>query len=211
MDETSDQTPSRSARDRHRALYREIPAMRCVEGCHRCCGAAPVSPWEARRLGLAEDAVLTPTHPGTTTCAFLVEGRCTVYARRPFACRLYGTTPAVPCEAGASPPAVMAVSIVRAADLLARFERECPPGWHARRRNASREVLQAHGTPEELAAHDEFQSNLASARGQRVCPRRGDRGSSRAGAARGSMDSDARSGAGNSLTCHHGVRASVLR
>ena len=172
-DETRDQNPtSRSTRDRHRALYREIPAMRCIEGCHRCCGAAPVSPWEAQRLGLAEGAVLTPTHPGTTVCAFLIDGKCSVYTRRPFACRLYGTTPAVPCEAGAAPPPTKAVSIVRAAELLGRFECECPPKWHERRRSASRDVLLAHGTPDELAAHDDFQTGLRDARERLGIPER---------------------------------------
>ena len=181
-DDTADPAPGRTERDRHRALYREIPAMRCVEGCHRCCGAAPVSPWEARRLGLAADAVLTPTHPGTTVCAFLVDGMCSVYARRPFACRLYGTTPAVPCEAGASPPAAKAVSIVRAADPLSRFERECPSRWHERRRKASRGVLCAHGTSAELVAHDRFQAEMHEARERFGVPeRRGDEESTAGG------------------------------
>ena len=114
-----------------------------------------------------------PTHPGTTVCVFLREGACSVYARRPFACRLYGTTPAVPCEAGASPPAGKAVTIWRATELLSRFERECPPEWHARRRKASREVLLAHGSAAELAAHDRFQSDIREARQALGVPERG--------------------------------------
>ena len=148
---------ARSARTRHRALYREIPTMRCVPGCSSCCGPAPLSPWEADRLGVPGAAV-TPTHPGTAVCAFLADGRCTVYARRPFSCRLYGTTDVAPCERGRRPDPAVVVSVVRAIELTRRFEAGCPPDWHERRRAAAREAIAAHGTPAALASLDAAQA-----------------------------------------------------
>ena len=143
-------------RRRHRALYRAIPSMRCPSDCSRCCGPAPLSPWEATRLGIP-GAVVTPTHPGTATCVFLAHGRCTVYARRPFSCRLYGTTAVAPCERGVRLAPAVEISVVRAVELVKRFEQGCPPDWHERRRVAARKVIAAHGTPAALASLDAAQ------------------------------------------------------
>lgn len=150
--------PSTGAeRTRHRALYRVIPSMPCPSDCSRCCGPAPLSPWEAARLGVP-GAVVTPTHPGTATCAFLENGRCSVYARRPFACRLYGTTAVAPCERGVRPDPAVEIPIVRAVELVKRFELGCPPDWHERRRRAARSVIAAHGSPKALASLDACQA-----------------------------------------------------
>jgi len=69
-------------------LYARIPATTsCKAGCNACCGPVPVSPVEARALGIS--GTMTPTKPNTTTCAFYENG-CTVYDDRPFMCRLFG-------------------------------------------------------------------------------------------------------------------------
>ena len=95
--------PAGGERACHRSLYREIPSMRCLDGCAACCGPDPFSPWEAERLGLP-GAVVTPVHPGTRRCAFHVDGACSVHERRPFVCRPHGTAAVAPCERGQAPP-----------------------------------------------------------------------------------------------------------
>ena len=134
--------------------------MTCRPGCSDCCRPTPVSPWEARRLGI-EGAVTTPVHPGTARCAFLVDGRCSVYARRPFACRLYGTGPAVPCEHGAGPTPARTVPVPVVITLFERFESACPPTWHEARRRAVREVIERDGSATERAALDDGEKALA--------------------------------------------------
>ena len=78
------------SRQVHRNLYRKIPEFQCKPGCSDCCGPVPVSEYEAKRLGIT--GFMTPTKPGTLTCAFVGEdGCCTVYEKRPFLCRLFGS------------------------------------------------------------------------------------------------------------------------
>lgn len=152
-----------SPRTRHRALYREIPTLRCVAGCSDCCGPAPVSPWEAERLGIA-GAVTTPVHPGTSRCRFLVGGACSVYVKRPFACRLFGTTPIAPCGRGARPNPAAELSTARAIALTRRFEAGCPSSWHEARRRAVRTVVERDGSPAERHALVEHRTHLADLR-----------------------------------------------
>lgn len=85
----------------------------------KCCTAAPFRPSELRAARLAIGGayppgarVITgipvrPEHGGGTaalvvvgdrpTCAFLRDGRCSIYDARPEVCRLLGTVPALPC------------------------------------------------------------------------------------------------------------------
>lgn len=158
-----DGAPADSPRTRHRALYRAIPPMRCVSGCSDCCGPVPVSPYEAERLGIA-GAVATPVHPGTTRCRFLVDGACSVYARRPFACRLYGTTPIAPCPRGAGPDPAAALPTAKAVALTRRFETGCPPSWHEDRRRAVDTVIARDGSAVEQQALAEHRLHLAALR-----------------------------------------------
>lgn len=95
-------------RAEHRELYRSIPSFVCKEGCSDCCGPVPVTPWEAQRLGIAGQMV-TPFDPKTLKCGFLQDGKCSVYDRRPFLCRLFGTVdnPRMACPHGCKPTKVM--------------------------------------------------------------------------------------------------------
>jgi hypothetical protein len=80
------------------ALYREIPAFECVDGCTACCGPVPFSEIEAERVGLKQIEGSTDL-----TCPFVKDGGCSVYEHRPFICRLFGTAPQVPqlhCQNG---------------------------------------------------------------------------------------------------------------
>ena len=124
--------------------------MSCEPGCSDCCGPAPVSPWEAERLGIA-GAVATPVHPGTTRCAFHVDGGCSVYERRPYICRLYGTTLAAPCPRGRG-PRNGPMSMAEAIRLTKEFGEGCPPGWDRARQETVRRVVERDGTRQDREA-----------------------------------------------------------
>ena len=144
-----------SDRARHRRLYRRIPIVACEPGCSDCCGPAPISPYEAERLGVP-GAVTTPVHEGTATCAFLIDGRCSVYERRPYVCRLYGTTPVAACPRGCTPKAGP-MPVAEAVELTEAFEAGCPPGWAEARREAVTRIVARDGTAGELAALERAQ------------------------------------------------------
>ena len=158
-----DADASESPRARHRALYRAIPSVRCVLGCSDCCGPVPVSSYEAERLGIP-GAVAAPVHPGTTRCRFLVDGACSVYARRPFAFRLYGTTPVAPCPRGAGPDPAAVLPTAKAVALTRRFEAGCPPTWRDDRRSAVHAVVERNGSAAERQAQAEHRLHLAALR-----------------------------------------------
>jgi len=91
-------------RDKHRALYKQIPTFKCRTGCTDCCGPVPVTEWEAERLGIA-GKTLTPTKPGTLACLFSTEDGCSVYDKRPYMCRAFGAVdePRLACPHGCKP------------------------------------------------------------------------------------------------------------
>lgn len=108
------------SRQAHRAIYAKIPQMKCKEGCSDCCGPVPVTEWEAKRLGIS--GPLTPTKPGTIECAFVGErGECTVYDKRPFMCRLFGTAhdPHLTCPHGKCPSKMLSGN--EAASLTCKY------------------------------------------------------------------------------------------
>lgn len=77
-------------------LREGIPSFECVEGCHDCCGPVTTSSEENSRLPLKTDA----EHEAALTdlnCVHLGPKGCTVYGERPLICRLFGTTPHMPC------------------------------------------------------------------------------------------------------------------
>jgi len=99
------------------ALYREIPAFECVDGCTACCGPVPFSEIEAERVGLERIEGSTDL-----ACPFVRDGRCSIYKDRPFMCRLFGTAPQVPqlhCPKGGTCEKPM--SERRAGALLNRY------------------------------------------------------------------------------------------
>jgi Fe-S-cluster containining protein len=75
-------------------LYGMVPdCPPCISGCNKCCGPVMMLPVEARRLGLSEP--ITPTDENMK-CLFSVGGRCSVYDKRPFTCRVFNATPSCP-------------------------------------------------------------------------------------------------------------------
>lgn len=85
-----------------RALRQQIPSFECVPGCHDCCGPVTTSPEEMSRLprktAAEQDAAMDELN-----CVHLGPGGCTVYDERPLICRLFGTTPTLPCPNGRRP------------------------------------------------------------------------------------------------------------
>ena len=152
-----------SARTRHRALYRAIPSIALRERLQRLLRAGarqPVRGRAARYRGRRHH----PRAPEHDRCRFLVDGACSVYERRPFACRLYGTTPVAPCPRGARPDPAVELPTAKAAALAERFEAGCPPSWHDDRRRAVRTVIERDGSADEQRALAEHGAQLAALR-----------------------------------------------
>lgn len=70
-------------------MYELIPEAKCPQGCASCCGPVPVCEEERVALGLPEGLYHTRWDPQTFACEFLVDGRCSVYEKRPFICRMF--------------------------------------------------------------------------------------------------------------------------
>lgn len=83
-------------------LRQGIPTFECVKGCHDCCGPVTASSEEMSRLPVktdAEHAVALEHY----NCVHLGPAGCEVYGERPLICRLFGTTPRMPCPNGRRP------------------------------------------------------------------------------------------------------------
>jgi hypothetical protein len=79
-----------------------IPAFECIPGCHDCCGPVTASSEEVSRLPLRSDT----EHQAALakfSCPYLGQNGCQVYGERPLICRLFGTTPNLPCPNGKKP------------------------------------------------------------------------------------------------------------
>ncbi|MBJ9974593.1 YkgJ family cysteine cluster protein [Pseudomonas sp. S75] len=79
-----------------------VPAFECEPGCHDCCGPVTTSSAEMARLPRK-----TPAEQQAALerldCVHLGPQGCTVYEQRPLICRLFGTTPRMPCPRGRGP------------------------------------------------------------------------------------------------------------
>lgn len=83
-------------------LREGIPSFECVPGCHDCCGPVTTSSEEMSRLPVKTDAEHEAALNGYN-CVHLGPDGCTVYEERPLICRLFGTTPRMPCPNGRRP------------------------------------------------------------------------------------------------------------
>ena len=97
-----------------RLLYRDIPTFTCRARCTDCCGPVPWSADEIARVEVPPNAVWVningvqalARNDGSTECPFVQDGRCSVYDRRPFMCRLFGAVarePRLLCPHGCRP------------------------------------------------------------------------------------------------------------
>lgn len=85
-----------------RFIRERIPVFECVPGCHDCCGPVTASAEEVSRLAVKSDA----EHKAALAeynCVYLGKNGCEVYSERPLICRLFGTTPRMPCPNGKKP------------------------------------------------------------------------------------------------------------
>lgn len=77
-----------------------LPGMRCDTGCGDCCGFAPCTEQEYRKvLWVAKCQGVTPKLQGQV-CPYYQGDRCQVYEARPLACRLFGHQRAMRCSRG---------------------------------------------------------------------------------------------------------------
>lgn len=80
-----------------------LPPMRCDEGCGACCGIAPTTETEFRRIErYVKEQGITPIHHSDDEeqCPLYQDGKCTVYAVRPLICRIFGHSDRLQCERG---------------------------------------------------------------------------------------------------------------
>ena len=71
-------------------LYEKIPATNCKPGCYECCrDIIQFTPTEEKNMGGYE-------HNGI--CSHLRDGKCGIYDKRPFVCRILGTSEILMCE-----------------------------------------------------------------------------------------------------------------
>ncbi len=105
------------------ALRRKIPAFRCLEGCHDCCGPVTASSEEMARLPVksaqARDAALSDW-----SCPHLGPNGCEAYSERPLICRLFGTTPRLRCPNGCGPEAMIDAEAEREVHAFLRRTRQ---------------------------------------------------------------------------------------
>ncbi|HBY87984.1 MAG TPA: zinc/iron-chelating domain-containing protein [Colwellia sp.] len=79
-----------------------IPTFKCTPGCHDCCGPVTTSSEEMSRLPvktIAEHEAALDHY----NCVHLGPNGCEVYEERPLICRVFGTTPNMPCPNGCRP------------------------------------------------------------------------------------------------------------
>lgn len=85
-----------------RFFRQRIPAFECIPGCHDCCGPVTTSSAEMFELPRISDAAHAAAL-ANYDCPHLGAKGCQVYADRPLICRLFGTTPRLPCPHGRRP------------------------------------------------------------------------------------------------------------
>ena len=94
-------------------FFRErIPSFECTPGCHDCCGPVTASSEEVARFPVKSNA----EHEAALAelnCPYLGANGCQVYAERPLICRLFGTTPRLPCPNGKGPAVATDIDIER--------------------------------------------------------------------------------------------------
>lgn len=104
-------------------LRREIPNFSCVPGCHDCCGPVTASSEEMSRLPV-KSAAEHEAALAEWNCVHLGPNGCEVYDQRPLICRLFGTTPSLPCPRGRGPETPTEEQVVRQVHALIASTRQ---------------------------------------------------------------------------------------
>lgn len=96
---------NRKALEKLAALYATLPTVACKGLCAVACGPLPMSVLEAEQLKKADTQRRLPMIRENVSCIYLNEqtARCTVYAARPFICRVWGTVKNLSCMHGCVP------------------------------------------------------------------------------------------------------------
>lgn len=96
--------------DRYQTLadvYDALPQINCKGRCVEGCGVIPLYQVELESIknqGLEPPTVIDSAKYGVLTCSQLSsDGKCSIHARRPLACRLFGVTKAMKCPYGCIP------------------------------------------------------------------------------------------------------------
>jgi len=74
--------------------------MKCDPSCGECCGIAPTTDSEYRRIEAFVVKHGVEVCDQGVTCPFYQKGRCAVYPVRPLSCRLFGHSEGMPCPHG---------------------------------------------------------------------------------------------------------------
>ncbi|MBH9303863.1 YkgJ family cysteine cluster protein [Pseudomonas aeruginosa] len=104
-------------------LRLQIPGFACKPGCHDCCGPVTASSEEMARLPVKSEA----EHDAALAewnCVHLGPNGCEAYEERPLICRLFGTTPTLPCPAGRGPEVPVAEQVERQVHALIASTRQ---------------------------------------------------------------------------------------
>jgi hypothetical protein len=105
-------------------FYRErIPSFECTPGCHDCCGPVTASSEEVAQLPIKTDAEHDEAL-AELNCVYLGANGCTVYHDRPLICRLFGTTPNMPCPNKQKPEQMIDTKIEDKIHSLLRSTRQ---------------------------------------------------------------------------------------
>lgn len=108
-------------------LRRRIPGFECKPGCHDCCGPVTASSIELARLPAKSEA----EHDAALAewnCVHLGPNGCEAYEQRPLICRLFGTTPKMPCPEGWTTPVPIDISRPHN-EALSKASGLTPPKW----------------------------------------------------------------------------------
>lgn len=87
-------------------LRAQIPTFKCKTGCHDCCGPVTASSEERARL-TPKSEIEQAEALAELRCPYLGVYGCGAYDERPLICRLFGTTPRLPCPNGNRPDSMI--------------------------------------------------------------------------------------------------------
>ncbi len=78
-------------------LYSALPEIKCPKGCIDCCSQVYMTKGEAKKLKLQETSIPIKNDLKCSLCNLTQSyakgsAGCTVYDKRPFICRLFGTS-----------------------------------------------------------------------------------------------------------------------